>query len=161
MPNNGSFRGLAVHATAVAIEGHAFLIVGPSRSGKSELAASLLAISTLQRCIELVGDDRVVILVGSDHKPVVQPHPRIAGFMERRGLGIVAIAHRAVAPLSGIVLLGNATTGRLAPLNLPVLTLSDVNGRNKRRDLVCTWSAVLAVAASGTHSIERKPLTAA
>ena len=150
----------AIHATAVAIDGLALVILGPSRSGKSTLAAALMASSHRQRRIKLIGDDRVILTARRDGDLVVQPHPRIAGFIERRGLGLVAVAHRASAPAAGIVDLGVATRRPIA-LHLPVLALARVMDLDRRRDLVCRWWPAVRGAALGSHAVAKTALTAA
>ena len=133
----------AIHATAVAIGANALLIVGPSRSGKSTLAAALMASTSRDGRVELVGDDRVLLDIQRGGKIIARPHPRIAGFIERRGLGLVAVAHRPYAPVSGIVDLAATTTRRLAWLDRPVLKLAQAEDSHRRIDLVRQWIADL------------------
>lgn len=91
-----------VHATAIAADGRAALIVGPSGSGKSDLA--LRAISTpfvhAGRTIDvsLVADDQVIVERIDDHL-VASPPSTIAGKLEVRGLGIVPFPNAAQAKL--------------------------------------------------------------
>lgn len=85
---------LYVHATAIAI-GHAgILISGRSKAGKSHLAEALLALAIAdgQEAL-LVGDDRVG-LIAEGGSIVALPHPILAGLIERRGTGILAVPHR-------------------------------------------------------------------
>jgi HPr kinase/phosphorylase len=65
------------------------LLLGPPRSGKSDLALRLLS-----RGFVLVADDRVVIERG-----LARPAAGLAGLLEVRGLGIVRLAHAAEARL--------------------------------------------------------------
>ena len=92
----------AIHATAVAIGDRALLIRGVSRAGKSRLALALIARSSPARPIRLIGDDRILLHRDADDL-VARPHPRIAGFIERRGLGLVAMPWVAQARVGGIV----------------------------------------------------------
>ena len=77
------------HATTVVREGRAVMLLGPSGSGKSDLALRLI-----DRGFILVSDDQT--LVGRDGKNLVaSPPPSIAGKMEVRGLGILEMAYAA------------------------------------------------------------------
>ena len=90
---------LYVHATAIAIGSAGFLISGRSKAGKSHLAEALVALALAEGYRSaLVGDDRVGLVAEGGHIQVL-PHPAIAGLIERRGTGIVPVAHRAEAQL--------------------------------------------------------------
>lgn len=78
---------ILLHATAVALDGRAVLLTGPSGSGKSDLALRLI-----DRGWTLVGDDYVELEGG-----VVRPRDTIAGRIEVRGIGIVEVPHLAEA----------------------------------------------------------------
>jgi serine kinase of HPr protein (carbohydrate metabolism regulator) len=72
-----------LHASAVAVDGRAVLISGPSGSGKSDLALRLL-----DRGFTLVSDDRTIVRkVGS--QLVASAPDTIRGKLEIRGVGIV------------------------------------------------------------------------
>ncbi len=113
-PIDGRPGGENIHATAVAIAGQALLILGPSGSGKSRLALALIASSTRRRPVRLVGDDRILLTHG-EQGLIARPHPRIEGFVERRGFGILATPFVASAPVGGIVLLGPAPRPNSGP----------------------------------------------
>lgn len=98
-----------VHASAVAIEGRALLILGKSGAGKSSLALELLA-----KGAELIGDDRVE-LVDFAGAPHLRAHPRQRGHIEARGIGILSAPHRVSAPLGAVVDLDLDETERLPP----------------------------------------------
>ena len=134
--------GRGVHASAVAIGGHGLLLVGPSRSGKSRLALALIAASRPWRPIVLVGDDRIQ-LSPSDNGLMARPHPRIAGFIERRGLGIVALPYRPAAPLAAIVALGMASASDIGPPDLPILPLADLDDAATAGTRVLRWWGTL------------------
>ena len=89
------------HATAVALGTAAALILGPSGSGKSDLALRCLALAPtpmLPQSPVLVADDRVFIeRVG--HRLRVKAPATILGQIEVRGLGIIALPHRPAADL--------------------------------------------------------------
>lgn len=73
-----------VHATCVEVHGRGILLIGPSGSGKSDLALRLI-----DRGSALVSDDYVDLKVDDGHLIATAPS-RIAGKIEIRGLGIVA-----------------------------------------------------------------------
>ncbi|PWJ20970.1 HPr kinase/phosphorylase [Jannaschia seohaensis] len=92
----------AIHATAVSCSGRGLLILGPSGSGKSSVAAQMIALGAT-----LVSDDRVEIL--EDGR--LAPPPGASALIELRGLGLVACPV-APAPFSASLLLA-APTARL------------------------------------------------
>jgi HPr kinase/phosphorylase len=85
---------LLVHATAVAIGGHAVLLRGQSGGGKSDLALRLIDAGA-----ELVADDQSELRREGDAITVRAP-VAIAGLIEARGVGIIRLAPRAFAPLA-------------------------------------------------------------
>lgn len=116
-----------IHATAVAIGGVAVLLRGPSGSGKSDLALRLIQAGAV-----LVADDRCDLSVARGRLFVSAP-PAIRGLLEVRGLGILAMRHRAKAPVSLVVdlvkrgaveRLPPARRCRLATVTLPLLRLA-------------------------------------
>ena len=72
-----------MHATAVAAEGRAVLICGPSGSGKSDLALQLI-----DRGFVLVSDDQTIVRK-SGGRLLADAPDSIAGKLEIRGIGIV------------------------------------------------------------------------
>ena len=74
-----------VHASAVALDGRAVLISGPSGSGKSDLALRLL-----DRGFTLVSDDQTIVRKDGGRLVASAP-PTIAGKLEIRGIGIVEV----------------------------------------------------------------------
>lgn len=74
-----------VHATAVAIDRIGALLLGPSGSGKSDLALRLLEAGG-----RLVADDQVV-LVRSGERLLASAPPALAGRIEARGIGILTL----------------------------------------------------------------------
>jgi serine kinase of HPr protein (carbohydrate metabolism regulator) len=82
----GSVRRLSaetIHASTVAVDGRAVLIIGPSGSGKSDLALRLL-----DRGFTLVSDDQTTVKRDGDRLIATAP-PTIAGKLEIRGIGIM------------------------------------------------------------------------
>jgi HPr kinase/phosphorylase len=82
-----------LHATAVAIDGCGLLLLGPSGSGKSDLALRLI-----DRGAKLVSDDAVPVDT-KDGLPILTVADNIEGKLEVRGVGICTVAHTPTAPL--------------------------------------------------------------
>ena len=81
-----------LHATAVVIGEAGVLIRGVSGAGKSTLAEALIAEAAHRGLFgRLIGDDRIR-LSSSGGRLTARPHPALAGLIERRGVGIAAIA---------------------------------------------------------------------
>ena len=131
-----------MHASAVAIGGEALLICGPSRSGKSRLALALIARSTGRLPIEFVGDDRILLRQAAC-RLLASPHPRIAGFLERRGLGIIAMPWTAPAPVGGVISLGPADETVSAVAGVPRLEIDEPLDAAARSALVLSWWSAL------------------
>ena len=72
-----------LHASTVALDGRAVVIVGPSGSGKSDLALRLL-----DRGFVLVSDDRTIVR-NADGRVIAAAPDTIRGKLEIRGVGIV------------------------------------------------------------------------
>lgn len=93
----------SLHASAVAIGETGILIRGKSGAGKSSLALALLALATQTgRFGCLIGDDRVEISQ-CNGRLIARGHAAIRGMIERRGDGIVPIAHEPAAVLDLII----------------------------------------------------------
>jgi HPr kinase/phosphorylase len=110
--------GRQVHGSCVSRDGDGVLLIGPSGSGKSDLALRLLG-----RGFSLVADDRVDIQDGVAMAPAA-----LAGLLEVRGLGIVRLPYAATARLALVAELGAAAErlpapGRHAGLGLPLIRL--------------------------------------
>ncbi|WEK01371.1 MAG: HPr kinase/phosphatase C-terminal domain-containing protein [Candidatus Sphingomonas phytovorans] len=86
-----------IHASTVAISGHAVLIQGPSGSGKSDLALRLI-----DRGGVLVSDDYTVLTPRDGILSASAP-ATIAGRLEVRGIGIVSVTHVERAPVTLLV----------------------------------------------------------
>ena len=89
-----------LHATAVAINGTGVLLLGPSGSGKSDLALRLI-----DRGAVLISDDGVLVDTGTP-EPVLRTAPNIAGMIEMRGVGILEMPFADEVPLHLVVTLG-------------------------------------------------------
>ena len=114
-----------LHACCVAIGGRGVLIEGDSGAGKSDLALRLV-----DRGAELVADDYTV-LTAEDERLIARPPERIAGRIEVRGIGIVALPYRHEVPVAMLVRIEPMPerlperSGRrhIAGLELPVVAL--------------------------------------
>lgn len=96
-----------MHATCVALDGRALLILGPSGSGKSSLALRLMALGA-----GLIADDRTVLTLRDGH-PVASAPAAIRGRIEARGVGVLAAAPTPPAPVVLAADLGQEETERL------------------------------------------------
>jgi HPr kinase/phosphorylase len=85
---------LLIHATAVAIDGHAVLLRGPSGSGKSDLGLRLIDAGA-----RLVSDDQSE-LWRRDGAIIARAPATIAGLIEVRGLGLFRLDALAEAPVA-------------------------------------------------------------
>ncbi|MFN3743681.1 MAG: HPr kinase/phosphorylase [Hyphomicrobiaceae bacterium] len=119
-----------IHATAIALDqGRAALMLGPPGAGKSDLALRCILegawIDGRHYTATLVADDQVIIernLRGLRARP---PEP-IAGRLEVRGLGIVALPHAALADVVLAVELAAPDTIARLPDPVPSWHLLDV-----------------------------------
>ena len=100
---------MQLHASCVAFDGRAVLIRGPSGSGKSALALSLMAIGA-----QLVADDRTSIN-SSDGWPVASAPDQIRGLIEARGVGLLVAKPIDSARIHLVVDMGKVETDRLPP----------------------------------------------
>ncbi|MBS0257851.1 MAG: HPr kinase/phosphorylase [Proteobacteria bacterium] len=88
-----------LHATAITVQDTGILFVGPSGSGKSELAFSFL--TEAERCglpAALIADDQIFVYRDGDNIIAERPEA-IADLLELRGSGIVSVKSIARAPL--------------------------------------------------------------
>lgn len=91
---------LNLHATAIVVRNSGVLILGRSGAGKSSFALSVIELMRAQgRFAALVADDRVWVARAGGRLIAEVPQP-IAGLVEIRGLGPVAIASVAIAPVA-------------------------------------------------------------
>jgi HPr kinase/phosphorylase len=88
---------IRVHGTCVALDGDGVLLRGPSGSGKSDLALRLIDEGAL-----LVADDQTELHRQGD-AVVASPPAAIAGWIELRGVGIVACPGIAQARLCLVI----------------------------------------------------------
>lgn len=99
-----------LHASAVTVNGRGLLILGASGSGKSALAAQLIALGA-----QLVSDDRTEV-TNINQRLIASPPFAIAGLIELRGLGIIKLPYCPQSPLCAVIDLSEpATDQRLPP----------------------------------------------
>lgn len=91
---------VSIHATCVAIGGKAALLLGPSGSGKSDLALRLI-----DRGAKLVSDDLVYVQAIDDTLKASSPGT-MAGKIEVRGVGLCTVPAQAEATVALLVRLG-------------------------------------------------------
>jgi len=116
-----------VHATTIDLDGQGVMLLGPSASGKSDLGLRLIDAGA-----RLVADDRTDLTVSGDAVLASAPE-ELAGRMEVRGIGIVAMAAVAETRLALIVELVDAKDVQRLPepetmevlgVTLPLVRLS-------------------------------------
>ncbi|HEY4076242.1 MAG TPA: HPr kinase/phosphatase C-terminal domain-containing protein [Rhizomicrobium sp.] len=89
-----------IHASCVALNGRAVLLVGASGAGKSDLTLRLIDSGA-----KLVADDRTVLFTKKGALHAKAP-ASIRGLIEIRGVGIVKFPVHASAPIMLVVRLG-------------------------------------------------------
>lgn len=97
---------VCLHASAVAFSGRGLLITGPSGSGKSSLALTLMAFGAT-----LIADDKTDAVLRADQVWLSAP-AAIHGLIEARGIGILH-STSTDAPLHLVVDLGIDEVKRL------------------------------------------------
>lgn len=125
-----------VHATAIAVDGRAILIRGPSGSGKSDLAFRCLALPAspfVPAPVRLVADDQV-LLKRNGLALIASPPATLTGKIEVRGVGILdvgALNEASIALVADIVASGPIErypdpwpVTQLLGLDVPVLGIS-------------------------------------
>ena len=106
-----------VHGTCVALGRRGALLRGESGSGKSDLAFRFLALAGDGELRPvLVADDQVFVAANGKGQLLASPPKTIAGKIEIRGLGIVAVPYLSEAEL---VLVCDLVTGKDVP-RMPV-----------------------------------------
>ncbi|WP_342351761.1 HPr kinase/phosphatase C-terminal domain-containing protein [Pseudooceanicola antarcticus] len=98
-----------MHASCVALQGRAVLILGASGSGKSSLALELMS-----RGAALVADDRV-ILTREGSRLIARAPETLSGMIEARGVGLLGAAPAGPQPVQLVVDLDQTEENRLPP----------------------------------------------
>jgi serine kinase of HPr protein (carbohydrate metabolism regulator) len=112
-------KQVRLYATAIAIGNHAVLLMGPSGSGKSDLALRLV-----DRGACLISDDYTILEV-QDGALLASAPDTIAGKIEVRGIGIVAIPHIDNVAAALVVHLGGPV--ERMPLRRTMMTIAGVD----------------------------------
>ena len=121
-------QGITLHASAVAVDGHAALVSGASGTGKSALCLQMIALGA-----RLIADDRTHVTL-RDGQPFAQAPTPIKGLIEARGVGLIRVSAAPPTPIILIVDLDQTETERLPPertrdlLGHPVPLLHGVAG---------------------------------
>ncbi|MFT8737154.1 MAG: HPr kinase/phosphatase C-terminal domain-containing protein [Zymomonas mobilis] len=90
-----------IHATTVLVKNQGVLLIGPSGSGKSDLALRLI-----DRGAKLVSDDYSLIDIKPKENILTATAPKnIAGLLEIRGLGVVTLPFCPKAKLALAIIL--------------------------------------------------------
>lgn len=118
----------SVHATALILGEAGVLIRGPSGSGKSGLALTLLALAGHRGLFAaLIGDDRVHLRVNG-RRILASGAPNVRGLIERRGHGIVRAPTKSCAVVRLVVdlSLGRERNPRLPDDNSLKVSFGDI-----------------------------------
>lgn len=96
-----------LHASCVAVEGRALLILGASGTGKSGLALTLMSMGA-----GLVADDRVT-LTRRSRTLIASAPPPISGLIEARGIGLLRAKTTGPTPVGCVVDLDETEAARM------------------------------------------------
>ena len=114
---SGVVKPVLLHGTTIALGSRAAIIVGPSGSGKSDLALRCLAVPAREPFgdgAHLVSDDQTIIELIGDRLVATAP-PAIQGRLEVRGLGIITVPVTARAELMLVAELVDEVPERMPP----------------------------------------------
>jgi len=89
-----------VHGTGILWDGKGILLMGPSGSGKSDLALRLMTHGAI-----LIGDDYVEVSQNDKGRAVMTAPTNIAGKIEVRNVGILTVPFRARAEIDLVLAL--------------------------------------------------------
>ncbi|MGC5797837.1 HPr kinase/phosphorylase [Sphingomonas sp. NFX23] len=118
-----------LHATTVAIDGMAVMIEGASGSGKSDLALRLI-----DRGAILVSDDQTLVV--RDGETLLARAPtKIAGRIEVRGIGILAMPYVEDVPVALLVRVDGAIE------RMPERSIRNIAGIDVREVAIAPFEA--------------------
>ena len=120
-PVPSSPDSVTLHASAVALDGRALLILGASGTGKSALALQLMAHGA-----RLIADDGVVLTRDGDRLVAAAPDP-IRGLVEARGVGLLNADPAPPTPVALVADLDRTETQRLPPRRTRRLVSLDID----------------------------------
>ncbi|MEM8849401.1 MAG: serine kinase [Pseudomonadota bacterium] len=109
---------LSLHATSVALDGRALLILGPSGAGKSGLAAQMICLGAT-----LVSDDQTRLTI-RDGSLVAGTPPQAPKLLELRGLGLCPAAAITSAAVVGALRISPSTARLPVPEHVTLLQRS-------------------------------------
>jgi len=98
-----------IAGTAVAVENRAVLMIGPSGSGKSQIALTMISLGAT-----LISDDQILVTERPGHL-LVSPIDKTQGKIEARKFGIINVPFQQEAVLCAVLDLGKTETQRLPP----------------------------------------------
>lgn len=135
-----------IHASAVLLGHCGILIRGPSGSGKSRLALTLLQAEGAG-LVRLIGDDRIH-LEAVHGRLLMRPAAALAGLIEIRGLGVVRVPFEPVAVAGLVVDLEAADASRLPK---PAAMSVDISGVRLARLPVAPGTSAKALLLAHLH----------
>jgi serine kinase of HPr protein (carbohydrate metabolism regulator) len=120
-------EGRTLHASAVLVGARALLVRGPSGTGKSRLAWSLIeaGLSGHLAFTRLVADDRVHT-EAIDGRLLLRGPAQLQGLIEIRGLGIRRLPFEPLAVAGLIVDLAAADAARLPPVEAETAEIAGI-----------------------------------
>jgi len=112
-----------IHATTVAVDGRALMIMGAAGRGKSALGLRMMALGA-----QLVADDQTA-LHNVDGALMATAAPNISGLIEARGIGVLRANPAAQAQVMAVVDLDQAPPpDAKAPTRLPAPSYTEFLG---------------------------------
>jgi len=138
---------IQMHGSAVAYDGIGVLIIGASGSGKSSLAAGLIALGA-----DLVADDQVC-LKREDGKLTASAPETLAGLCEHRGIGVLKLPYAAEAEVRLVVDLDVVEVKRLPDksyLTILDIKLPQINAKELKNRTAAVKLCLLAIQFSGS-----------
>lgn len=112
-----------IHATTVAVDGRALMIIGAAGRGKSALGLQMMALGA-----QLVADDQTA-LHNVDGALMAAAAPNISGLIEARGIGVLRANPVAQAQVMAVVDLDQVPSPDAeAPMRLPAPSSTEFLG---------------------------------